>query len=188
MRLKVALPACGAVLTLALLAGACSDDGPAIAPPGSVIDLYDPCTLVSTQAVSDAAGFAMIRVPSTGENADRFRSCRWVGDAENTEPASIDYLSVEPRPYIDVILRQTGVDDEAGVDVVFAEVTAAANTRPEPRLVTSDDTPRLADAAARTDTTAWAIKGDRMLIIATSDAAALDALIDSVSVGLLQRL
>jgi len=183
MRLKLAL-----LVLLALFASACSDDGPGVATPGNVIDLYDPCTLVPTSAVSEAAGFPMVRVPSINENADRFRSCRWIGGGDNTDPASIDYLEVNPRPYIDVVLRQTGVDDESGVDVVFAEVLAAGNTRPEPDLVTSDDRPRLADDARRTDTTAWAIKGNRMLIIATSDSLFLDALIASVSEDLLRRL
>lgn len=188
MRLKVALPITSAVLCVALLATACSDDTSSGPPPGSVIDLYDPCTLVSSVLINELVGFTMFRETPTLENADRFRSCRWTASPDNTDLESIDYLDVGPRPYIDVILRQTGVDDEAGVDVVFNEVRAATNTRPEPALVTTADTPRLADEALRTDTTAWAIKGNRMLIIATSDEAFLDALIEAVSGPLLQRL
>jgi len=183
MRLKVAVLVC-----FALMGAACSDDAPATTPPGNVIDLYDPCTLVSTELVNELVGFTMFRASAAPEDADRFRSCRWIASPDNTDVASLDYLEVNPRPYVDVILRQTGVDDEAGVDVVFNEVRAATNTRPEPALVTTAETPRLADEALRTDTTAWAIKGNRMLIIATSDPAFLDALIEAVSIPLLQRL
>ncbi|MEM7142386.1 MAG: hypothetical protein AAF548_15285 [Actinomycetota bacterium] len=181
MRLKLA------AAVVVLVAAACGDDvaGP---PPGNVIDLYDPCTIVSTATVSEAVGFPMIRETSINEDADRFRSCRWVATPADTDPASIDYLDVSPRPFVDVVLRQTGVDDEASVDIVFAEVAAASNSRDEPSLLSTDDNPYLADDARRTDTAVWAIKDDRMLIITTSDAAFLDGLIESVGPALLDRL
>jgi hypothetical protein len=182
MRLKVA------VIVGLIVLRACSNGSASLPVPQTVVDLYNPCTTATTEAISEAVGFPMLRAPSGDENASRFRSCRWVAGSENTDAASIDYLDVDPRPFVDVILRQTGIDDEAGVDVVFAEVDAATNTRPEPALRSSTETPRLADDVRRTDVALWAIKGDRMLIIVTTDAAYLDALITSVAPALLERL
>lgn len=182
MGLKLAL-----TVSLAVLVG-CSDDTPSLPVPGNVIDLYDPCTVVTTSEVNEAVGFEMVRSTPGAEDADEFRSCRWIATGSAVDLPSIDYLDVNPRPFVDIVIRQTGVDGLGGVDAVFAEVKAATNTRIEPALLASDDAPRLADDARRTDTTAWAIQGNRMLIISTSDPVFLDALIESVSAALLERL
>jgi hypothetical protein len=182
MRSKVAL----VVAVVAL--GACSSEESGPPPPQTVIDLYDPCTTATTTAIADAVGFPMLRSPSGQEDADRFRSCRWVASSADTDPESIDYLDVAPRPFVDIVLRQTGVDDQIGVDVVFAEVRNTTNSRPEPALVATTASPRLADDVLRTEEGLWAITGERMLIILTNEARTLDALINSVAPALLERL
>lgn len=176
------------VILLALAATSCSSGDPAIPIPPSVIDLHDPCATVTTAEVSEAVGITMLRSSSGAEDADRIRSCRWVATAADTDPASIDYLDVAPRPFVDVVLRQTGIDDTYGVEEVFAEIEAASNSRRVDVLVATPEKPGLADDVLRTDTGLWARKGSKMLIILADDPVRLEAMMGELAELLLKRL
>ncbi|MFQ5555943.1 MAG: hypothetical protein ACE5GB_00275 [Acidimicrobiales bacterium] len=179
----------GSALLALLVATSCSS-GDSTATPESVVDLVDPCQFATSAMISGVMGVEVVRASAGNTDPDRYLSCRWVAAPTQRSPADepdLDYLDEPVRPFVDIVVRQT-VTGDTDVGELFATAATAENSRPVPDLVAGGHSPRLADEAVRTDTSLWALKGERLVLALTDAAASLDALIELVLPQLIRRL